>query len=97
MLCSGRPFGRKPLITINCAALPEALLESELFGYEKGAFTGAVNTKQGLFEVADGGTLIHRRNRGTGSVSPSQTLRCSKMVPCGGSVPSSNDEWVFVS
>jgi len=48
----------KPLVVINCAALPDTLLESELFGYEKGAFTGAVGMKPGLFEVADGGTLF---------------------------------------
>jgi DNA-binding NtrC family response regulator len=48
----------KQLITIDCASLPENLLESELFGYEKGAFTGAFRSKMGRFEVADGGTLF---------------------------------------
>jgi transcriptional regulator with GAF, ATPase, and Fis domain len=50
--------GDKPLVVINCAALPDTLLESELFGHEKGAFTGAVAAKPGLFEIADGATLF---------------------------------------
>jgi two-component system response regulator AtoC len=52
------PRKDKSLIKINCAALPESLIESELFGYEKGAFTGAVKRKPGRFELADGGTIF---------------------------------------
>jgi DNA-binding NtrC family response regulator len=47
-----------PFVSINCASLPETLIEAELFGFEKGAFTGAVNAKKGLFEMAEGGTLF---------------------------------------
>ena len=52
------PRATRPLIKINCAAIPRDLIESELFGYERGAFTGAVGSKPGRFELADGGTLF---------------------------------------
>src|SRR5207247_6788969 len=52
------PRAQKPLIKVNCAALPDSLIESELFGYEKGAFTGAQQRKKGRFELAEGGTLF---------------------------------------
>ena len=52
-----------PLIKVNCAAIPETLLESELFGHVRGAFTGAATTKKGKFALADGGTHLPRRDR----------------------------------
>ncbi|TDS95683.1 two-component system response regulator GlrR [Rahnella sp. BIGb0236] len=52
------PRGKKAFIAINCGALPEQLLESELFGHAKGAFTGAVSSREGLFQAATGGTLF---------------------------------------
>src|SRR5258705_5217456 len=52
------PRAAKPFVKVACAALPESLIESELFGYEKGAFTGASSRKKGRFEMAEGGTLF---------------------------------------
>ena len=58
LIHEGSPRARRPLVAVNCAALPEPLLESELFGHEKGAFTGAVATKIGRLEQAAGATLF---------------------------------------
>ncbi len=52
------PRAEKPIIKLNCGAIPETLIEAELFGYNKGAFTGAANNKPGLLEIADGGTIF---------------------------------------
>ncbi len=52
------PRAEGPFVTVNCAAIPESLLEAELFGYERGAFTGATQRKKGKFELAEGGTLF---------------------------------------
>ena len=52
------PRAQRPFVAVNCAALPETLIESELFGYERGAFTGAAQQKKGKFELASGGTLF---------------------------------------
>ena len=58
LIHQGSPVARGPYVKVNCPAIPDALLESELFGYEKGAFTGAVTSKPGLIALADGGTLF---------------------------------------
>jgi two-component system, response regulator FlrC len=58
LIHTSSPRRKGPFVAINCAAIPETLLESELFGFEKGAFTGATSSKAGRFELADGGTLV---------------------------------------
>ncbi|NBU21665.1 sigma-54-dependent Fis family transcriptional regulator, partial [bacterium] len=58
LIHSSSSRSQRPLIAINCAAIPDNLLESELFGYERGAFTGAISSKAGKFELANGGTLL---------------------------------------
>ena len=68
------PRCKSPLVTVNCATLQESLLESELFGHEKGSFTGATQAKSGLFEVAKGGTLFVDEIGEMASGSPSENV-----------------------
>jgi two-component system response regulator AtoC len=71
------PRARGPLIALHCAALPEALLESELFGYEKGAFTGATTRKPGRIELADEGTLFLDE---IGDISPATQVKLLRVL-----------------
>ncbi len=71
------PRAAHPFVKINCGALPETLLESELFGHEKGAFTGAVRQKPGRFEIADGGTVFMDE---IGEVSPAIQVKLLQVL-----------------
>lgn len=84
------PAGQMPFVAINCGALTESLLEAELFGYVKGAFTGAVRDKKGVFELANGGTLFLDE---IGEMSPTMQVKLLRaiqertIVPIGGETP----------
>jgi len=71
------PRANQPFISVNCAALPEQLVESELFGHERGAFTGAMERKVGLFQAADGGTLFLDE---VGELPPPQQAKLLKAI-----------------
>jgi len=74
------PRANKPFIKVSCAALPETLLEAELFGYERGAFTGAMARKEGRFELANGGTLFLDE---IGEVSPTVQIKLLRVLQVG--------------
>jgi len=90
----------QPFIKVNCAALPDALLESEMFGYERGAFTGAIRTRRGKFEQAHGGVLFLDE---IGDMSlPLQSkllhvLQGGDFTPLGSEKPLQTDVWVIVA
>ncbi|NNF06524.1 MAG: sigma-54-dependent Fis family transcriptional regulator [Candidatus Eisenbacteria bacterium] len=94
------PRAEKPLVTVNCGALPENLLESELFGHEKGAFTGAVAKKLGRFKTAEGGSIFLDE---IGEMSPHlqvkllQVLEEKQFYPVGGEQPETADVRVIAA
>jgi two-component system response regulator AtoC len=78
------PRAAKALVTLNCAAVPEALLESQLFGHERGAFTGATGRSPGLFETADGGTLFLDE---VGDLAPATQSKLLRVLESGEVTP----------
>ncbi|MBI4537420.1 MAG: sigma-54-dependent Fis family transcriptional regulator [candidate division NC10 bacterium] len=76
----GSPRRERACVKVNCAALPETLLESELFGHERGAFTGAVGRREGRFELADGGTLFMDE---VGELTPAMQAKLLRVLQAG--------------
>jgi len=77
----------KPFVAVNCGAIPETLIESELFGHEKGAFTGAISRKQGKFELADGGTIFLDE---IGEMTPAMQVKLLRVLQDGTFSPVGN-------
>jgi two-component system response regulator HydG/two-component system response regulator AtoC len=88
LLHEGSPRASRPFVSLNCAAIPESLLESELFGHERGAFTGATSARPGQFQRADGGTFLFDEVGDMGLLAQAKVLRAIELrqvTPLGGS------------
>ncbi|HEX9614781.1 MAG TPA: sigma-54 dependent transcriptional regulator, partial [Bacteroidota bacterium] len=91
---------KKPLVTVNCGAIPEGLIESELFGHEKGSFTSAVDLRRGYFEIADGSTILLDEVGETPLATQVKLLRVlenGEFVRVGSSVPRTADVRVIAA
>jgi two-component system nitrogen regulation response regulator NtrX len=91
---------QQPFVEVNCAAIPEELIESELFGHTRGAFTGALNARKGKFELADGGTLFLDEVGDMTLKTQAKVLRVlqeQKLEPLGGASPLSVDVRVIAA
>ena len=79
------PRAERPFVAINCSAIPESLMESEIFGHERGAFTGAAERRIGCFELADGGTLMLDEIGRCRRPRRRNCCACSRIIKCGAS------------
>ncbi|MDC3955549.1 sigma 54-interacting transcriptional regulator [Polyangium jinanense] len=99
-LCAASPRARRPFVVVNCAAIPETMIEGTLFGYEKGAFTGAAQQRRGQFTLADGGTLFLDEIGDLGLSAQAKVLRAlqeGEVLPLGAEAPIRVDVRVFAA